>query len=162
MKTISYSTFGTPVEVLSVTDVSAPQPGAGEVLVRMTASPIHNHDLWTIRGSYGYKPELPATAGSEAAGVVEAVGAGVDEKLIGQRIAAAGVPGAWAESFVVPAAGIVPLPDAVSDDVGSQLLAMPLSASSICCISSRATLSSSSGNSTLTSDRSRTSASPIP
>lgn len=128
MKAITYTTFGTPVDVLSVTDEATPEPAAGQVRVRMTLSPIHNHDLWTIRGSYGYKPELPATAGSEAAGVVEAVGAGVDEKLIGRRVAAAGVAGAWAEYFVAPAAGIVPLPEAVSDEVGSQLLAMPLSA----------------------------------
>lgn len=128
MKAITYSTFGTPVDVLHVSDEPNPEPAAGEVRVRMTASPIHNHDLWTIRGSYGYKPELPTTAGSEAAGVVEAVGAGVDDKLIGQRVAVAGVAGAWAEHFVAPAAGLVPLPDAVSDDVGSQLLAMPLSA----------------------------------
>ncbi|PTY37629.1 alcohol dehydrogenase [Saccharospirillum sp. MSK14-1] len=128
MKAITYTTFGTPVDVLSVTDTATPEPAAGAVRVRMTASPIHNHDLWTIRGSYGYKPELPATAGSEAAGVVEAVGAGVDDTLIGQRVAVAGVAGAWAEQFVAPAVGLVPLPDAVSDDVGSQLLAMPLSA----------------------------------
>lgn len=128
MKAITYTIFGTPVDVLNVTDESIPEPAAGEVRVRMTATPIHNHDLWTIRGSYGYKPELPATAGSEAAGVVEAVGAGVDDKLIGQRVAAAGVAGAWAEHFVTLAAALVPLPDAVSDEVGSQLLAMPLSA----------------------------------
>lgn len=128
MKAVTYTTFGTPVDVVRVSDEPKPEPGAGQVQVRMTLSPIHNHDLWTIRGSYGYKPELPATAGSEAAGVVEAVGAGVDEKLIGQRVAVAGVPGAWADYFVAPAAGIVPLPEAVSDEVGSQLLAMPLSA----------------------------------
>lgn len=128
MKAITYTRFGTPVEVLSVTDEPTPEPAAGEVRVRMSAAPIHNHDLWTIRGSYGYQPQLPAIAGSEAAGVVAAVGAGVDNELIGQRVAAAGVAGAWAESFIASAAAMVPLPEAVSDEVGSQLLAMPLSA----------------------------------
>lgn len=128
MKALTYSQFGAPVDVLSLTDRPEPEPGAGQVRVRMTLSPIHNHDLWTIRGSYGYKPELPAAAGSEAAGVVEAVGEGVDAALIGQRVTLAGVDGAWAESFIAPAAGLVPLPDSVTDEVGSQLLAMPFSA----------------------------------
>ena len=64
----------------------------------MVLSPIHNHDLWTVRGNYGYKPELPgAIGGSEALGIVEAVGEGVDEALIGKRVTAAGFHGAWAE-----------------------------------------------------------------
>lgn len=72
--------------------------------MRTLLSPIHNHDLWTIRGNYGYKPPLPgAIGGSEAAGVIEAVGEGVDGTLIGQRIAIAGVHGTWADHFIAPA-----------------------------------------------------------
>ena len=48
-----------------VQEVPDPRPGAGEALVRMVLSPIHNHDLWTVRGSYGFKPGMPARAGTE-------------------------------------------------------------------------------------------------
>ena len=51
-----------------------PEPGRGQVRVRMAMSPIHNHDLAIIRGKYGYKPPLPAVPGTEAVGVVDALG----------------------------------------------------------------------------------------
>ena len=98
MKAAVHNSFGEPIDVIEATDVDTPTAGAGEVLVKMTLSPIHNHDLWTIRGNYGYKPELPgAIAGSEALGTVEAVGEGVDDAMIGQRVSIAGVHGTWAE-----------------------------------------------------------------
>jgi NADPH2:quinone reductase len=122
-----YERFGEPTEVLVTGERPTPEPGPGEIRVRMTLSPIHNHDLWTIRGTYGYKPVLPATGGSEAVGVVEAQGAGVTAPAIGQRVVVAGVLGAWAESFLAKAASAVPLPDAIDDDTGCQLIAMPLS-----------------------------------
>ena len=68
-----------------------PVPGKGEVLIRTVLSPIHNHDLWTVHGSYGYKPELPAIGGTEAVGVVESAGEGVDAGLVGKRVAVAGL-----------------------------------------------------------------------
>ena len=64
MKAATYTKFGEPADVLVVKDVARPEPKAGEVLIRTILSPIHNHDLWTIRGTYGYKPELPAHGGS--------------------------------------------------------------------------------------------------
>ncbi|WP_323766041.1 zinc-binding dehydrogenase [Marinovum sp.] len=132
MKAATHDTFGEPVEVLATTEVDTPAPEAGEVLVRMTLSPIHNHDLWTVHGSYGYKPDLPgAIGGSEALGTVAEVGAGVDAALLGQRVAVAGVHGAWAEYFTAPAGGLLPLPEAISDADGAQLIAMPFSAISL-------------------------------
>ena len=132
MKAALHDVFGEPAEVLVTRDVAKPAPVKGEVLVRMTLSPIHNHDLWTIRGSYGYKPPLPAAiGGSEALGTVDAVGEGVDAALVGKRVAVGGLHGAWAEYFVVPAAGVLPLPDAISDVAGAQLIAMPFSALSL-------------------------------
>ena len=94
----------------------------------MVLSPNHNHDLWTTRGSYGYKPELPATGGTEALGIIEAAGEGVDTALVGKRVVNAGKSGTWAEYFTAPAAGVLPLPDAISDEAGAQLIAMPFSA----------------------------------
>ncbi|WP_372841315.1 zinc-binding dehydrogenase [Phaeovulum sp.] len=124
--------FGEPFDVLQSRDVDMPHPGAGEVRIRTSLSPIHNHDLWTIRGNYGYKPPLPgAIGGTEAAGVVEAVGEGVDAGLVGRRAAIAGVHGTWAEYFIAPANGLLPLPDQISDELGAQLIAMPFSAISL-------------------------------
>ena len=132
MKAAVHDTFGEPKDVLETRDVVTPEPGAGEVRVKTLLSPIHNHDLWTIHGSYGYKPPLPgAIGGSEAAGVVDAVGEGVDAAMVGQRVTIAGVHGSWAEYFIAPAGGVMPLPDQISDELGAQLIAMPFSAISL-------------------------------
>ncbi|MDO6591586.1 alcohol dehydrogenase [Loktanella sp. D2R18] len=132
MRAAIHDTFGEPSEVMKPADVTTPTPGAGEVLVKTTLSPIHNHDLWTVRGDYGYKPDLPgAIGGSEAVGVIDSIGAGVDEMMIGQRVAIAGVHGTWAEYFTAPAEGVLPLPEMISDTLGAQLIAMPFSAISL-------------------------------
>ena len=131
MRAVIHHRFGEPSEVLGVEDVPTPEPGAGQVRVRLLASPIHNHDLWTVRGDYGYKPELPARAGTEAAGVVDALGEGVENVRVGQRVATGGTFGAWAEYFVAGAAGLVPVPEDLPDEVAAQVVAMPFSAISL-------------------------------
>jgi len=128
MRCVSIDRFGNPADVVSPADRATPIPGPGEVRVRMTLSPIHNHDLAIVRGVYGYRPSLPAVPGTEAVGCVEALGEGVRGLQPGQRVATASTNGVWAECFVAPAAKLVPVPDAVPDDVACQLLAMPLSA----------------------------------
>ena len=128
MRALVQPQFGDPAEVLSVQEVPDPEPGPGQALVRVLLSPIHNHDLWTVRGSYGFKPEMPARAGTEAVGVVEALGEGVEHLQVGQRVASGGSFGAWAELIVAPAAGLIPVPDAISDEAASQLVSMPFSA----------------------------------
>ena len=131
MRAAIYETFGNPSDVTKLAHVPKPMPGKGEVRIRMILSPVHNHDLWTTRGSYGYKPTLPAIGGTEAVGTVDAVGEGVDELMIGKRVAIGGVQGSWAEYFNAPASGIVPLPEAIADEVAAQLIAMPFSAISL-------------------------------
>ncbi|MGO3736321.1 MAG: zinc-binding dehydrogenase, partial [Moraxellaceae bacterium] len=96
--------------------------------VKTILSSIHNHDLLTIRGQYGFKPELPAIAGSEAVGVIDAVGSDVKDLKVGQRVAAASVQATWAEYFTAPEHMIFPIPDSLDDDMAAQLIAMPLSA----------------------------------
>ena len=128
MRALVQPRFGDPAEVLSVQEVPDPEPGPGQVLVRVLLSPIHNHDLWTARGSYGFKPEMPARAGTEAVGVVEALGEGVATFEVGQRVATGGSFGAWAELIVAPAAGLVPVPEGMSDEAAAQLVSMPFSA----------------------------------
>ncbi|MGN7799773.1 zinc-binding dehydrogenase [Leifsonia sp. 22587] len=131
MKALIHDEFGDPAEVLSVDERPLPEPGAGEVRVRMLLSPIHNHDLWTVRGTYGFKPELPAQAGTEALGVVDALGDGVDQLTVGQRVVTGGTFGVWAEYFVTRAAGLIPVPDALPDESAAQLVSMPFSAISL-------------------------------
>jgi NADPH2:quinone reductase len=131
MRSAIHATFGEPADVLAAGDRPVPQPGPNEVRIKTILSPIHNHDLWTVRGSYGYKPELPAIGGSEAVGTIDAVGAGVTGATISQRVAVASVHGTWAEYFIAPASGLVPVPDAISDEAAAQLIAMPFSAISL-------------------------------
>lgn len=131
MRAIIHDTFGDPAEVLHVADVETPEPGPGEVRVRTVLASIHNHDLWTIRGTYGFKPELPARSGTEAVGVVDAVGEGVTTLQPGQRVVTGGTFGVWAEYFVAPAAALVPVPDGIDDEAAAQLISMPFSALSL-------------------------------
>lgn len=128
MRSAIHEVFGDPAAVLRLAEMPLPQPVDGQVRVRTILSPIHNHDLWTVRGAYGYKPVLPAIGGSEAVGIVDAVGPGCDRQLIGKRVVAAGVHGTWAEHFIAPVASLVPVPDVISDEAAAQLIAMPFSA----------------------------------
>ena len=127
MRALIHSTFGDPTEVLEVGERPLPEPGPGEVRVRTVLATIHNHDLWTIRGTYGFKPDLPAASGTEAVGIVDALGEGVDTLKVGQRVSG-GAFGVWAEYFVAKAAGLIPVPEAISDETAAQLVSMPFSA----------------------------------
>lgn len=131
MRAVTHPVFGEPADVLETTELPDPTPGAGEVRVRLLASPIHNHDLWTIRGTYGFKPELPARSGTEAVGVVEELGEGVENLQVGQRVATGGTFGVWAEQFIARAATLIPVPEGLPDDQAAQLVSMPFSAISL-------------------------------
>ena len=128
MRSAIHERFGEPAEVLAPGESAVPEPGRGEVRVRMRLAPIHNHDLFTVRGQYGWKPTLPAIGGSEGCGVIDAVGEGVEGFAPGQRVTAASGRGTWAEYFVADARMLVPVPDAMPDELAAQLVAMPLSA----------------------------------
>lgn len=128
MRSIIHCNFGEPAEVLQLAEMPQPEPQAGEVRIKTILSPMHNHDVWTVRGNYGYKPALPAIGGSEAVGVIDALGEGVSGVALGQRVAAAAVHGSWAEYFIAPAQGLVPLNDAIDDETAAQLIGMPISA----------------------------------
>lgn len=128
MQSIIHRNFGEPVDVLESAEMPKPEPKAGEVRIKMILSPIHNHDVWTVRGNYGYKPTLPAIGGSEGVGVIDALGEGVEQLSLGQRVAVAAVHGSWAEYFTAPAHGVVPLVDTIDDETAAQLIGMPISA----------------------------------
>lgn len=131
MRALVQHQFGDPAEVLAVEEVEIPEPGPGQVRLKVVLSPIHNHDLWTVRGDYGYKPELPARAGTEALSVVDALGEGVTGVEVGQRVVTASVFGVWSEYVIAPAAALIPVPDAVADEAAAQIISMPLSAASL-------------------------------
>lgn len=131
MKALIHPTFGEAEDVLALEEQPLPEPGAGQVRLRVVLSPIHNHDLWTVRGTYGFKPDLPARSGTEALGIVDALGEGVDHLSIGQRVATGGTFGAWAEYIVTTAAGLIPVPDALTDESAAQLVSMPFSTISL-------------------------------
>ena len=128
MRSAIHQTFGEPVDVLELGESPVPEPGGKLVRIKTILSPIHNHDLWTVRGQYGYKPALPAIGGSEAVGLVDAIGPDVTGVTVGQRVAVAGVHGSWAEYFLASSEGLIALPDAIPDEAAAQLIAMPFSA----------------------------------
>ena len=85
-KAIRYHKFGNPLEVLSLETVELPEPQKGEVRVRLLAATINPSDYGMINGSYGHLRDLPAVAGREGVGEVEAIGAGVENINIGMRV----------------------------------------------------------------------------
>ncbi|HKY04804.1 MAG TPA: quinone oxidoreductase [Blastocatellia bacterium] len=100
-------------EVLSYEEIATPEPGAGEVLVKIKAIGVNYVDVYHREGRYPTK--LPFTAGQEAAGTVEAVGEGVADLKPGDRVAYSSVIGSYAEYASVPAAKLVPVPAGVDD-----------------------------------------------
>lgn len=104
-------------EVLRWEAVEVAPPGPGEVRLRHTAIGLNFIDTYHRSGLYPLP--LPAIPGSEGAGVVEEIGAGVSEVKPGDRVAYAGPVGAYAEERLVPAHRLVPLPEDVDDRVAA-------------------------------------------
>src|SRR5689334_15251739 len=127
MKAVVFDEFGSPRKVLRVEERPLPEPGPGQVRVKLVLSPIHNHDLMIVTGHYGYKPSLPHVPGTEALGVVDKLGEGVSTLKVGQRVTG-GASAAWAEYYLASAQSLVPLPDGIDDGTACQLVAMPMSA----------------------------------
>ncbi|MBM4068489.1 MAG: zinc-dependent alcohol dehydrogenase family protein [Planctomycetes bacterium] len=121
MKAIVFDRFGEPAEVLRVGEAAAAEPGAGQVRVRMLASPINPSDLLSVRGMYGKLPRLPATPGFEGVGVVDKAGPGFLKWLRGlkpgRRVAVLnGNGGNWQQQVIVPARVLVPVPSDLRDE----------------------------------------------
>jgi NADPH2:quinone reductase len=116
MKAIRFEQTGGP-EVLKVEDVELPPPAAGQVRVKHTVIGVNFIDTYHRSGLY--KLPLPSGVGSEAAGIVEALGDGVATLKKGDRVAYAGTLGAYAEANNVPADKLVKLPAGVSDEVAA-------------------------------------------
>jgi NADPH:quinone reductase-like Zn-dependent oxidoreductase len=108
-KAICHHEFGRPLEVLRLEDVKQAEPQVGEVRVRLLAATINPSDYGMIAGSYGRLSELPAVAGREGVGVVEAIGRGVTRVGVGARVRFPEA-GAWQETACMPAANLLLVP----------------------------------------------------
>jgi NADPH2:quinone reductase len=131
MKAVQINRFGGP-EVLEVVEVPTPAPGPGQLLVRIHAIGVNFADTLMRGDRYAMTPPLPAILGSEAAGVVEALGSGVDGFKIGQRVAAplfaTDGMGAYAECIAIDTSLAVLLPDGISFEQAAALLNQGLTA----------------------------------
>lgn len=117
MRAVIVEQTGGP-EALTLVERETPQPGAGEVLVRVAAGGVNFIDIYQRSGAYALP--LPFVAGSEGAGTVVEVGEGVTDVAAGDRVAWAMVAGTgYAEEVLVPAARLVPVPDAVDLEVAA-------------------------------------------
>jgi NADPH2:quinone reductase len=128
MQAILLEEIGGP---LKVRQIPVPQPGRGEVLVRMAASPINPSDLGFLKGSYDSQKTIPVVPGFEGSGTVVASGPGLLPRLlVGKRVACAvsATGGAWAEYLVTRATLCVPLPKNLSFEQGAMMLVNPMSA----------------------------------
>lgn len=123
MRRIEVARFGGP-EVMTVTTAADPEPAPGEVSIAVTVVGVLGLDMAIRRGAGGpFAVTPPYVPGQGAAGVVLAVGAGVDPGWVGTRVVTDVVGGgAYAERLVAPAEGLVPIPDAVDDRTAAALM----------------------------------------
>ena len=121
MKAIRVNAFGGP-EVLQLEETPRPQPGPGELLLRMHASGVNPVETYIRAGTYARLPELPYTPGNDGAGVVEQVGAKVSEFKAGDRVYTAGsLSGTYAEFALCKKEQVHPLPANVSFAQGAAI-----------------------------------------
>jgi NADPH:quinone reductase len=121
MKAIRVGEFGGP-EVMRLEEVPDPKPGAGQILVRVHAAGVNPVDTYIRSGAYAKKPALPYTPGSDAGGVVEAVGSGVTRFKPGDRVYTTNqASGAYAEKLVCAESHAHRLPEQVSFEQGAAI-----------------------------------------
>ena len=130
MKAIRVQSPGGP-EALRYEDVPQPSPAAGQVLVKVEAAGVNYIDVYQRTGLY--KVATPFTLGQEAAGVVTAVGPGVTDPKVGDRVAYTSILGAYAEYAVVPADRVVVLPDGVTARQAAAALLQGMTAHYLAC-----------------------------
>ena len=118
-------------EKLSIDDVPVPEPAAGEVRFRVEAAGVNFIDTYKRSGLYAVK--LPHTLGQEAAGVVTAVGAGVTDFKVGDRVASAAANGGYAAEALAAAAQTVRIPDGVSSQLAAAVLLQGMTAHYLAC-----------------------------
>lgn len=103
-------------------EAPTPEPGPGEILIRVAAASLNFPDWLIVHGKYQFRPALPFVPGAEFAGLVQAVGPGVQGLQIGQRVATFAGVGGFATHAVVPAATAVALPDTLGTEEAAAFL----------------------------------------
>src|SRR5579872_516994 len=116
MKAIQILQYGGP-EVLKMHEVQIGKPGSGQALIRVAAAGVNFIDVYQRSGIYAVK--LPYIPGLEGSGVVEAVGEGVKNVKVGDRVAYVHEPGSYAEQSLVKAEHLIPLPAELSFELGA-------------------------------------------
>jgi NADPH2:quinone reductase len=119
MRGVLVTRHGGP-EVLEVSDLPEPEPGAGQLLVDVEAAGVNFRDIYEREGTYPGTP--PLVAGAEGAGLVAVVGDGVTDIAVGDRVGWVAAPGSYAERVVVDAARAVPIPDGISGELAAAAL----------------------------------------
>jgi len=123
MKAIRIHKFGPTEDVLQYEDVPAPEPKAGEILIKVEAASLNRADLGLRKGTYRISADaLPLIPGREFAGTVEALGVGVNEYRVGQRVVGYPSLGGYAEYAVAKTSEVRPIPDGVTS---AQAAAIP-------------------------------------
>ncbi|MGZ7031199.1 MAG: quinone oxidoreductase family protein [Thermoanaerobaculia bacterium] len=125
MRAIRVSAVGGP-EALQFVEVDRPEPGKGQAVVRLEAIGVNFVDVYYRTGLY--KLPLPFTPGSEGAGRVDAVGEGVTDVRVGDRVCWAMVPGSYAEYAVLPADKLVAIPDGVDAKTAAAVMLQGMTA----------------------------------
>jgi NADPH2:quinone reductase len=124
-RVVAVNTLGGP-DVLSVEDWPVGEPGPGQVRLRQTAIGVNFVDTYQRSGLY--PQPLPFVAGNEAAGVVTAIGEGVTDVMVGDRVCYQGTPGAYAEERLALVQKLVPIPDGIDDQTAAAVLLKGLTA----------------------------------
>jgi len=121
MKAFHFERHGGP-DVLQWVDTPARDPVAGEVRIRNTAVAVNYRDILMRRGVHAVK-SLPSAIGLESAGIIDAVGSGVERLRVGERVAYAAMPeGSYAEMRTVPAARVIVLPRSIDDRTAAAMM----------------------------------------
>lgn len=121
MKALRSHAVGGP-ETLTLDELDSPQPGPGQVRIAVKACAINYPDVLIIRDMYQFKPPRPFAPGGELSGVVDAIGEGVTQWKVGDRVIAMMGNGGLATEVLAPAEKLFPLPDGVSFETGASLL----------------------------------------
>jgi NADPH:quinone reductase-like Zn-dependent oxidoreductase len=123
MKQVVFYETGLPEKVLQLEEIEKPTLAAKEALIRITARNINPSDIMFVQGLYGITPKLPSSAGFEAAGIVEQS----ETFPVGTRVMFTSI-GTWKEYTCVPDAGLIPIPEGMSDEVACQAFVNPVTA----------------------------------
>jgi NADPH:quinone reductase len=118
-KAVRFHKQGGP-EVLQLDEIQVGEPGPGQARIRHTAIGVNFVDTYQRSGLYPM--QMPAVAGNEGAGVVEAVGSGVTDLKAGERIAYTGLPGSYCDVRIVPADRMVKIPQGISDEQAASMM----------------------------------------